>query len=162
MELPADAEALLKGRVRLIKWACSLETRVLRNWSLASLWRPINGPVETWPLALCDGRTVSQSSLVEADRIRRKYTGGTTWVLEEPGLEWFLFQWADQWWSRYSQVLWLSRGRYAMYASPALTSNHTHWPGRRCSALFLLAVYCWVECQGSQKHRCKGYGLHTC
>lgn len=32
---------------------------------------------------------MSPSSLVEADRIRRKYTGGTTFVLEEPGTKWY-------------------------------------------------------------------------
>ncbi|KAJ5160565.1 uncharacterized protein N7482_007569 [Penicillium canariense] len=72
LELPSKAEELLQGRLRLI-----------------NLWRPINGPVESFPLALCDGRTISPDARVEADRIRRKYTGGTTFVLEEPGQTWY-------------------------------------------------------------------------
>ena len=57
--------------------------------SSPSLWRPINGPVETFPLAVCDGRTVSPSAILETDRVRRTYTGGTTFVLQEPGRKWY-------------------------------------------------------------------------
>ncbi|KAL4936542.1 hypothetical protein BDV06DRAFT_204810 [Aspergillus oleicola] len=72
IELGSEAERLLQGRLRLI-----------------NLWRPINGPVENWPLALCDGRTISPGARVESDRVRRKYTGGTTFVLEEPNQTWY-------------------------------------------------------------------------
>ncbi|KAM0812687.1 hypothetical protein AB5N19_12678 [Seiridium cardinale] len=71
MELPEQGEQLLRGRLQLI-----------------NLWRPINGPVQMWPLALCDGRSVSKACLVESDRVRRNYTGGTTFVLEEPCRRW--------------------------------------------------------------------------
>ncbi|KAI1362816.1 hypothetical protein F5Y08DRAFT_310969 [Xylaria arbuscula] len=72
LELPSTASDLLKGRLRLV-----------------NIWRPIRGPVEMWPLALCDGRTVSPSSLVSSDRVRRNYTGGTTFVLEDSKHKWF-------------------------------------------------------------------------
>ncbi|KAJ6006799.1 hypothetical protein N7451_004743 [Penicillium sp. IBT 35674x] len=45
--------------------------------------------MENFPLALCDGRTVSPTARVESDRIRRKYTGGTTFVLQEPEQKWY-------------------------------------------------------------------------
>ncbi|KAI3159043.1 hypothetical protein DTO046C5_7153 [Penicillium roqueforti] len=72
LELPSKAEKLLKGRLRLI-----------------NLWRPVNGPVENFPLAMCDGRTVSPTARVQSDRIRRKYTGGTTFVLQESEQIWY-------------------------------------------------------------------------
>src|SRR4029077_11104323 len=46
--LPDEADELLKGRVQVI-----------------NLWRPIKGPLEDAPLALCDARTVDQHDLVE-------------------------------------------------------------------------------------------------
>jgi len=71
-ELPSQADFLLGGRLRLV-----------------NLWRPINGPLETWPLALCDGRTISPDTLVATERIRRTYTGGTTFLLHEPHRKWY-------------------------------------------------------------------------
>ena len=48
------------------------------------MWRPINGPVEDHPIALCDGRTVDTSKLVETDMIRGDYTGTLLYPLYEP------------------------------------------------------------------------------
>lgn len=49
------------------------------------MWRPINGPVEDQPLAVCDGRTVDTSRLVETDMTRGDYTGTMLYPLYEPG-----------------------------------------------------------------------------
>lgn len=45
--------------------------------------------MERWPLALCDGQTVPETSLVESDRVRRGYTGGNTFVLPNPEMRWY-------------------------------------------------------------------------
>lgn len=50
-----------------------------------SLWRTINGPVEEQPIAVCDGRTVDTSKLVETDMIGGDYTGTLLYPLYEPG-----------------------------------------------------------------------------
>ena len=47
--LPDEAEELLKGRVQVI-----------------NLWRPIRGPLQDAPLAVCDARTVAFEDLVPA------------------------------------------------------------------------------------------------
>ncbi|CAI7587580.1 unnamed protein product [Penicillium discolor] len=66
--LPEEAHHLLSGRVQMI-----------------NMWRPINGPVEDQPLAVCDGRTVDTSKLVETDMTRGDYTGTLIYPLYEPG-----------------------------------------------------------------------------
>ncbi|KAJ5406329.1 hypothetical protein N7465_007613 [Penicillium sp. CMV-2018d] len=66
--LPEEAHHLLSGRVQMI-----------------NMWRPINGPVEDQPLAVCDGRTVDTSRLVETDMTRGDYTGTMLYPLYEPG-----------------------------------------------------------------------------
>lgn len=70
--LPEQAEYLLQGRVRLI-----------------NLWRPVNGTVEDWPLAVCDGGTLPESQLVECERIRRAFLGSTMYILYKEGIKWY-------------------------------------------------------------------------
>jgi hypothetical protein len=45
--------------------------------------------VEDYPLALCDGSTVSASDLVEADHIRRHYTGSTMYLQYNQNLRFY-------------------------------------------------------------------------
>lgn len=49
------------------------------------MWRPINGPVEDHPIAVCDGRTFDTSKLVETAMTRGDYTGTLPYPLYEPG-----------------------------------------------------------------------------
>ncbi|KAF7128316.1 hypothetical protein CNMCM5793_002858 [Aspergillus hiratsukae] len=69
---PEYAERLLAGRVQML-----------------NLWRPINGPVENHPLAVCDGSSYDPSKLLEADIIREKYTGHMMYALYDPGMAWY-------------------------------------------------------------------------
>ncbi|KAI1074906.1 hypothetical protein F5B20DRAFT_585740 [Whalleya microplaca] len=71
LQFPDEAETLLQGRVRII-----------------NVWRPLE-KVRDWPLALCDGRTVDHSDLVECDHIRRRYIGSTMYLLESPRHRWY-------------------------------------------------------------------------
>jgi hypothetical protein len=38
-----------------------------------SVWRPLRGPVQDWPLALCDSRTVSAEDLHPGDLVYDDY-----------------------------------------------------------------------------------------
>ena len=58
--LPDEAEELLKGRVQVI-----------------NLWRPIRGPLQDAPLAVCDARTVDPEDLVPSDLVYRDRVGET-------------------------------------------------------------------------------------
>lgn len=40
-----------------------------------SLWRPISGPIEDHPIAVCDGRALDLHNLIETDMILGNYTG---------------------------------------------------------------------------------------
>jgi len=69
---PDRAEELLKGRVRLL-----------------NLWRPTNGPIVEFPLAVCDGSTLPSDNLIETDRIRRTYTGCTMYAMHCESTRWY-------------------------------------------------------------------------
>jgi len=61
--LPAEASELLKSRVRII-----------------NVWRPLNGPVQSWPLAFADSSTVSDDALVGIEHRYPDRTGETAAV----------------------------------------------------------------------------------
>ncbi|KAI1179090.1 putative 7 alpha-cephem-methoxylase [Nemania sp. FL0916] len=65
------AEALLKKRVRIL-----------------NVWRPMGAPVESFPLAFCDGSTVPQDKLVEVDVVRHSFPGEAYYPLEYNGYKW--------------------------------------------------------------------------
>jgi len=65
--LPDEAEELLKGRVQVI-----------------NLWRPIRGPLQDAPLAVCDARTVDFADLVPSDLVYRDRVGETYSVSWNP------------------------------------------------------------------------------
>lgn len=56
---------------------------------ISSVWRPLEYPVTDWPIAVCDGRTVSPSDLVEADHVRRQYTGSTMYLQHNPAQKFY-------------------------------------------------------------------------
>jgi hypothetical protein len=70
--LPEDAEELLRGRVQVI-----------------NLWRPIYGPLQDAPLAMCDARTIDPSDLVPSDLVYRQRVGETYSVTYNPAHQWY-------------------------------------------------------------------------
>ena len=70
--LPDDAEELLKGRVQVI-----------------NLWRPIRGPLQDAPLAVCDATSISPDDLVPADLVYEQRVGETYAVKYNPAHRWF-------------------------------------------------------------------------
>ncbi|KAL2175486.1 uncharacterized protein P884DRAFT_206109 [Thermothelomyces heterothallicus CBS 202.75] len=65
------ASSLLEGRLRII-----------------NLWRPTE-TVENWPLALCDGASMTRDDLLETDLVRRDYVGSTMFAKYRPGYSWY-------------------------------------------------------------------------
>lgn len=54
-----------------------------------SVWHPLFGPVEDYPLAVCDSRTVAESDLVESDFITPNFEGETFCVSFNPSHKWY-------------------------------------------------------------------------
>ncbi|KAL4938265.1 hypothetical protein BDV06DRAFT_201213 [Aspergillus oleicola] len=65
--LPKESQDLLARRIRLI-----------------NLWRPISGPIEDHPMAVCDRGTLDIFKLIETDMIRGEYTGTMLYPQYEP------------------------------------------------------------------------------
>jgi hypothetical protein len=70
--LPQEAEDLLAGRVQII-----------------NLWRPIRGPVQDAPLAVCDALSVRSSDLVASELVYPDRVGETYSVVFDSAHRWF-------------------------------------------------------------------------
>jgi hypothetical protein len=69
-----EAETLLRGRFAIIQ-----------------VWRPINRPVESHPLAICDAQTVMPETLVVNERRYQDRVGQTFGIIYDPGQRWYWF-----------------------------------------------------------------------
>ncbi len=72
--LPDEAEALLQ-----------------RRFAIVQVWRPIRLPVESFPLAICDARTVSTDDLVISERRYPNRVGQTYAITCNQQHKWFWF-----------------------------------------------------------------------
>ena len=72
--VPDEAEALLK-----------------RRFAVVQVWRPIKHPVESFPLAICDARSVSTDDLVVSERRYQHRVGQTYAITYNPNHKWFWF-----------------------------------------------------------------------
>ena len=78
--LPAhEAEELLKGRVRIV-----------------NVWRPINGPVESFPLAFADSESLPEEALVGVEHRYPNRTGETAAVRYTQGQRWYYWSGVDK------------------------------------------------------------------
>jgi len=71
---PAEAEELLKHRFAEI-----------------NVWRPIRGPVESSPLAVCDARSIEPDDFVPSDLVYPDKVGETYRFKYNPNHRWFYF-----------------------------------------------------------------------
>ena len=72
--LPDEAEELLK-----------------RRFAIVQVWRPIRHPVETFPLAICDARSVAPDDLVVSERRYPNRIGQTYAVTYNADHRWYWF-----------------------------------------------------------------------
>jgi hypothetical protein len=70
-------------RVRELLAPADAEARLKRRYLVINVWRPITGPVESWPLALCSAQSLDWSDLTATewrypDRVGRFIRSATT------------------------------------------------------------------------------------
>lgn len=62
-----------------------------RRFALVNLWRPIRGPVQDSPLALCDARTIADADFVIADLLYPDRVGEIQQFRFNPAHRWYYF-----------------------------------------------------------------------
>ena len=61
------------------------------RFAVINVWRPIRGPVQENPLAVCDAQTIAQDDLVCNDLIYRDRVGEVYVLAYNPQHRWFYF-----------------------------------------------------------------------
>jgi hypothetical protein len=67
------------------------EMRLQRRYLEVNVWRPIRGPLEDQPLAVCDARSIAPDDLIPTDLIYRDKVGETYSLAYNPAHCWFYF-----------------------------------------------------------------------
>ncbi|HEY7608519.1 MAG TPA: CmcJ/NvfI family oxidoreductase [Alphaproteobacteria bacterium] len=67
------------------------EALLARRFAIINLWRPITGPVEESPLALCDAQSIAPADLVPTDLIYRDRIGETYALAHNSAHRWYYF-----------------------------------------------------------------------
>jgi hypothetical protein len=62
-----------------------------RRFAIVQVWRPIRLPVESFPLAICDARTLSTDDLVVSERRYPNRVGQTYAIKYNPRHQWYWF-----------------------------------------------------------------------
>ncbi len=78
-------------RVRDLLDPAEAEARLKRRYVEINVWRPIAGPVQAWPLAVCDASSVDPHDLVASERRYPDRVGETYAVTYNPRHRWFYF-----------------------------------------------------------------------
>jgi hypothetical protein len=67
------------------------DERLKHRFEEINVWRPIHGPVESTPLALCDARSIEAKDFVPSDLVYRERVGETYRFTNNPNHRWFYF-----------------------------------------------------------------------
>jgi hypothetical protein len=62
-----------------------------RRFAIIQVWRPIRHPVETFPLAICDARSLTPDELVISERRYPNRVGQTYAITYKPAHQWYWF-----------------------------------------------------------------------
>ena len=62
-----------------------------RRFAIVNFWRPIGGPVQQAPLAMCDARSIEIDDLIPSDLVYRDWTGETYSFAYNPRHHWYWF-----------------------------------------------------------------------
>jgi hypothetical protein len=78
-------------RVRDLLPRAEAEAKLARRYAEINVWRSIAGPVEAWPLALCEAGSLDWRDLVRSERRYADRIGETYVVRFNPEQRWFYF-----------------------------------------------------------------------
>ena len=67
------------------------EQRLQHRFAEINVWRPIRGPIESTPLAVCDSSSIDPKDFVAADLVYRDKVGETYRFTYNPNHRWFYF-----------------------------------------------------------------------
>ena len=83
--------AAAEQRVRDLLPRAEADYRLARRFGSINVWRPIVGPVETAPLAICEYGSIRDADLIAAERRYQDRVGGIYYLAYNPEQRWYYF-----------------------------------------------------------------------
>ncbi|MEM9682155.1 MAG: CmcJ/NvfI family oxidoreductase [Pseudomonadota bacterium] len=83
--------ASAEQRVRDLLPPAEAAARLSRRFGSINVWRPITGPVETAPLAICEYGSIRDENLIAAERRYQDRIGGIYYLSYDPDQRWYYF-----------------------------------------------------------------------
>jgi hypothetical protein len=62
-----------------------------KRYAIVNVWRPIGAPAVSWPLALCDARSIDFADLIPTDLVYRDKVGETYSFIPNPAHRWLYY-----------------------------------------------------------------------
>jgi hypothetical protein len=78
-------------RVRELLGDAEAEDLLAHRYAFINVWRPVRGPIEEFPLAVCDAKSMTLKDFVATDLKYRDRTGEVYSVAYNPTHRWFYF-----------------------------------------------------------------------
>lgn len=78
-------------RVRDLVGGAAAEELLKHRYAFINVWRPVRGPIEEYPLAVCDANSVTLKDFIATDLKYRDRTGEVYSVAYNPAHRWFYF-----------------------------------------------------------------------
>lgn len=78
-------------RVRALLPAEESEALLKHRFAIVQVWRAINQPIQSDPLAICDSRAISEDDLIKVERRHPGRVGETYSIAYNPNHEWYYF-----------------------------------------------------------------------
>jgi hypothetical protein len=85
-----------RQRVRDLLPADEVENLLSRRFAIYNVWRSVGGIVDTTPLAMCDARSISETSLVPMERRAKDRIGEMQQATFDPDHRWYYFARMDR------------------------------------------------------------------
>lgn len=83
--------ASAEQRVRDLLPPAEAGQRLSRRFASINVWRPLVGPVETSPLAICEFGSIRDDDLIAAERRYQDRVGGIYYLAHNPDQRWYYF-----------------------------------------------------------------------
>jgi hypothetical protein len=78
-------------RVRELVGEAEADELLKHRYAFINVWRPVRGPIEEYPLAVCDAKSMTLKDFVATDLKYRDRTGEVYSVAYNPAHRWFYF-----------------------------------------------------------------------
>jgi hypothetical protein len=67
------------------------EQRLQKRHAIINVWRPVGQPIATWPLAMCDARSIREEDLIASDLVYPDKVGETYAFAANPEHRWLYY-----------------------------------------------------------------------